>query len=169
MKTATTYDPLPDSAQLEFHEPPLFGGPRDDDDLDIDITPMIDITFLMLIFFLVASTPDKQTAVVLPSAVHGVAVSQLQSTLFTVGDGGIDIAPLYNADGKVPELQLSDDKEQRDDQVREIVSKGLQEENKDSVVIKADRSVAFREVARVIKSASQVEGVQIHLAVLEND
>ena len=37
------------------------------------------------------------------------------------------------------------------------------------VVIKADKSVAFREVARVIQSASKVDGIQIHVAVLEVD
>ena len=29
-------------------------------DAEMDITPMIDVTFLMLIFFLVASTPDSR-------------------------------------------------------------------------------------------------------------
>jgi hypothetical protein len=30
---------------------------------ELDITPMIDVTFLLLIFFLVASIPDAQTSV----------------------------------------------------------------------------------------------------------
>jgi biopolymer transport protein ExbD len=152
-----------------FHEPALLGGGSRDDDVEIDITPMIDITFLMLVFFLVASTPDAQTAVILPPAQHGVAVSQLKSTLFTVGDGGLDLAPLYNADGKLPEFQLSDDVKERNEQIREIVSRAFQDEDKDTVVIKADRSVSFREVARVIKSSSQIEGIKIHLAVLETE
>ena len=45
-------------------------------DDEMDITPMIDITFLLLIFFLVASTPDRQTAVDLPTARFGRGVSQ---------------------------------------------------------------------------------------------
>ena len=40
------------------------------DEGDLDITPMIDITFLLLIFFLVASTSEMQDAVKLPEALE---------------------------------------------------------------------------------------------------
>ena len=40
---------------------------------------------------------------------------------------------------------------------------------KDNVLIKADRNVAHRDVARVIKAVSRVEGAKIFLAVLEAD
>ena len=46
---------------------------------------------------------------------------------------------------------------------------GLYEQNKDNVIIKADRNVAHREVARVIKAVSRVPGAKIFLAVLEAD
>jgi biopolymer transport protein ExbD len=133
---------------------------------DMDITPMIDLTFLLLIFFLVSSTPDKATVVDLPEANHGVGVSQLNSVIFTIGVGGLNTAPVYAADGRVPGTELSDDLQTRSDQIRDAVEKGFRE-NKTNVVIKADRNVAHREVARVIKAVSQVEGVKIHLAVLE--
>ena len=42
----------------------------------MDMTPMIDITFLLLIFFLVSSHPDQATSIALPKAQHGDAVSQ---------------------------------------------------------------------------------------------
>jgi len=133
---------------------------------DMDITPMIDLTFLLLIFFLVSSTPDKNTVVDLPEANHGVGVSQLNSVIFTIGMGGLNAAPVYEADGRVPGTELSDNLEIRNNQIVEAVEKGFRE-NKTDIVVKADRNVAHREVARVIKSVSQVEGVKIHLAVLE--
>lgn len=139
-----------------------------DDDVDMDITPMIDITFLMLIFFLVASTPDQQTSVELPKANHGIGVAQLESVLFTVGEGGLESAPVYNSDGKIPEFLLSNDLKKREEEIRTAVEKGFLDD-KQNVVIKADRTVAFREVARVIKAASKVEGIKIHLAVLETE
>ena len=37
-------------------------------DVDMDITPMIDVTFLLLIFFLVASRVAQDTEVTLPAA-----------------------------------------------------------------------------------------------------
>ena len=51
----------------------------------------------------------------------------------------------------------------------EAVEKGRRDDNKENVLIKADRNVAFRDVASVIKAVSRVEGAKIHLAVLEAD
>lgn len=139
-----------------------------DESEDIDITPMIDVTFLMLIFFLVTSTPDQQTAIRLPEALHGNAVSQLESVVFTIAEGGLDAAPVYNADGKVPESILSSDLDRQAEQIREAVETGFRA-NKTDVIIKADRGVTYRNVSRVIASASQVEGIKLHLAVLDTD
>lgn len=147
-------------------EPPLRPKRRVSDD-EMDITPMIDITFLLLIFFIVSSVTDKQTAIELPHGQHGRAVSQLKSVVFTVGDGGIDLAPVYLGDGKVPAKQLSNNLEERNGQIEGYVEEGFRS-NKPSVVIKADKSVRFRDVDRVIKAVSRVSGVEIHLAILED-
>jgi biopolymer transport protein ExbD len=129
---------------------------------------MIDCVFLLLIFFLVTSTPDEQSSVELPSALHGKAVSQIESVVFTIGMGSADAAPVYAADGKFPEKLLSDDPATRAEQVREAVEQGVRE-NKTGVVVKADRGVAFRHVARLVADASAVPGVQLHLAVLDTE
>lgn len=141
---------------------------RAEDDVEMDITPMIDITFLMLIFFLVGSTPDKQTAIELPDALYGKAVAQLDSVIFTVAQGGLERAPVFEADGKIPEAALSDDPDEQAKQIRDAVAAGKRE-GKTDVVIKADRGVAYRNVARVISHVSEVEGVKLHLAVLDTD
>lgn len=135
-------------------------------DEEMDITPMIDITFLLLIYFIVASVPDKDTAIQLPKAEHGVAVSQLTATVFTVAAGGLDVAPVYNADGRVESERLSDILEERKTEISDLVNDAFRE-NKTDVVVKADKGVAYREVDRVVKAVSTVEGVRIHLAVLE--
>ncbi len=49
---------------------------RATEDFEMDITPMIDITFLLLIFFLVCSTADQDTAIELAKARHGKAVGE---------------------------------------------------------------------------------------------
>jgi biopolymer transport protein ExbD len=153
------------SLEEESEEPPRLLS-RKLIEADMDITPMIDMTFLLLIFFLVSSTPDKSTVIDLPKASHGVGVSQLNSVIFTIGMGGLGPAPVYAADGRIPGAELSDNLETRGRQIAEAVEKGFRE-NKPNVVIKADRDVAYREVARVVKAVSQIEGVKIHLAVLE--
>lgn len=139
--------------------------PRDED-VDMDITPMIDMTFLLLIFFLVSSTPDQQTSVDLPKAYHGVGVSQRNATIFTIGEGGVGGAPVYAADGRIPGTELPDDLDLRSQRIEELVQEGIHED-KTNVVIKGDKNVAYREVARVVKAVSRVNNVKIHLAVLE--
>jgi len=49
---------------------------RNADDGELDITPMIDITFLLLAFFVVASKMDPQAAIPLPKASYGESVSE---------------------------------------------------------------------------------------------
>lgn len=137
-------------------------------DDEMDITPMIDITFLLLIYFLLVTTPDMQTAIELPPARHGDAVSQRIATIITVGELGGRQAPVYLADGKVPSALVEGEPPVQRSRIVEHVRRGLQEENKVDVVIKADRRVPHREVARVLRAASEVQGIQIHLAVLES-
>jgi biopolymer transport protein ExbD len=138
------------------------------EEIDMDITPMIDMTFLLLIFFLVSSTPDQQTAIDLPPAQHGVGVSQLESIVFTIAAGGVNVAPVYAADGRVPGTELPEERETRRARVRELVEEGFRDDKTD-VVIKGDKNVAHRDVAQLVRAASQVNGVKIHLAVLDAD
>jgi biopolymer transport protein ExbD len=138
-------------------------------DAEMDITPMIDVTFLLLIFFLVCSTADQQSSVELPKAKFGVGVGKERSVIITVGGDGLESAPIYLGDGKLDSARLTDEPEEQARLIAEAVTKGLQQENKEGVLIKADRNVAYREVNRVVKSVSQVEGARIYLAVLESD
>ena len=141
---------------------------RKQQEVDLDITPMIDITFLLLIFFLVASTSDDQARVDLPKARYGVGVSANTSIFFTITQGGLNSAAVYQADGKIVDSQLGDDPQQQNNQIENAVAaavgRGLT-----NVVIKAERGVPHREVARVAAAASRVARIKIFLAVLEAD
>ena len=63
---------------------------RNPDDGELDITPMIDITFLLLAFFVVASKMDPQAAIELPKASHGVSVPEKAAVtlLITLEESG---------------------------------------------------------------------------------
>ena len=144
--------------------------PRAVTDAEMDMTPMIDVTFLMLIFFLVASMPDTQAVIELPPADHGIGVSQRDSTIITIGDSGQENAPVFLADGKYPDALIPGTLEAQREKIVEHVQKWFTSpKRKSDVLIKADRSVKHRDVARVIKAVSRVEGVKIHLAVLETE
>ena len=138
------------------------------EDVEMDITPMIDITFLLLIFFLVCSTPDQDTAIEMAKARYGRGVGERNSVIITISADGVDSAPVYLADGMVGE-PLPNDPEVQKAKIAEAVETGRRELSKENVIIKADRNVAHRDVATVIKAVSQVEGAKIFLAVLESD
>ncbi len=136
------------------------------DTADLDITPMIDITFLLLIFFLVASIPDARTAVELPPAHYGGSVNRRTSVIITVAERDGPGPPLvYLADGKLG-APLSDDPAMQETEIARAVEEGYAE-GKPSVLVAAERGVKHRDVSRVAAAASQVEGIKLHLAVLE--
>ena len=138
------------------------------DTADLDITPMIDITFLLLIFFLVSSTSDAQTSVDLPSARHGQGVNERTSTIVTVdAPTGGGPARVYLGDGTAGK-RLADDHDAQNEQITQAVQEGFGN-GKETVLIKAAKGVLHREVSRVAAAAGQVEGIKLHLAVFEVD
>lgn len=156
------------SAKLDEQiDPPLIRKRDRGEDVEMDITPMIDITFLLLIFFIVCSTPDQKSSFELAEARHGKGVSERESVFITVSAESSDPAPVYLSDGINGDSLPNDPDEQRE-LIREAVEKGRLD-LKENVLIKADKNVAHRDVARVIKAVSAVDGAKIHLAVLESD
>ncbi len=136
------------------------------DTAEMDITPMIDITFLLLIFFLVCSTANPQSAVELPPARHGSGVSDRTSVVLTVADRGrAGPALVYLADGRQGS-PLPDDQDLQSEAIAQAVERGLQE-GKSTVLIKAEKGVKHGDVWRVETAAGRVEGVKLHVAVLE--
>ncbi len=136
--------------------------------VDLDITPMIDITFLLLIFFLVASTLGAKTAIDLPPARHGSGVSMRTSTIISVVEGDTPtMARVYLGDGTSGD-PLPDDKDQQDRAIAAAVAAGLGD-GKSTVLVKAAKGVLHREVARVAEAAAQIDGIELHLAVFETE
>ncbi len=134
---------------------------------ELDITPMIDVTFLLLIFFLVTATIDRQAGVELPPARNGSAVSLQDSIVFTVigsGDRGVVFAGDTTSDA----ARLPTEDQQFQARIVELVEQGERQGAQD-VLIKAERHLPHREVARVIRAVSQISQVRVHLAVLEVD
>ncbi len=151
-------------AQTESPFPPR---KRPQEDTEMDITPMIDCTFLLLIFFTVTSTPDAQTALNLAPAKHGVGVSQRDSIIISIADNGeSEPAAVYLADGKVGE-PLKGTNEDQAAEIRKAIEEGMAE-GKKNVLIKAEKGVLHRDVSRVAAAAGGVsEEVSLNLAVME--
>lgn len=151
----------------EEHDPLLPFGPSEaHTESRVDMTAMVDLVFMLNIFFLVTSTFAMLGEIDLPQARHVVAADLDESVLFTLlVVPGSDEAALYQGDGtKGVELSGAN----RDEQVAEAVESGLRE-RKTSVVIKAARDVRMRDVGRVATAAAVSDEVKISLAVTEVD
>ena len=147
---------------------PLGPRKRPQEDTEMDITPMIDCTFLLLIFFTVTSTPDAQTALNLAPAKYGVGISQRDSIIISIAENGeSQPATVYLADGKVGEPLPSAPADQ-EAAIRKAVEEGLAE-GKQEVLIKAEQGVLHRDVSRVAAAAGGVsDTIKLNLAVMES-
>jgi len=132
------------------------------EEAELDITPMIDVTFLLLIFFIVASVPDANTTVDLPPARYGSAVSKNNSFTITLSDNGNNGVDVYLAEGTIGE-PLSGGEDAQAEAIRDAVGSSM----KSNVIIKADREIAYHDVSRVAAAVGLVEGVSLHFAVFE--
>ena len=68
----------------ESDDDPVRLSPGRKDDDEVDITPMIDITFLLLIFFVVASKMDPTQTGRIPPASNGLSVSAKDSAVIFI-------------------------------------------------------------------------------------
>jgi biopolymer transport protein ExbD len=140
------------------------------DESEMDITPMIDITFLLLIFFIVASKMDSAADVSLPPARYGMPVVEKSSVIITLGAGENGKAIVYAGDGVASDRMVpGDDVEEQEAQIAAYVEEQIAEDTtKTNVLIKAEKGIKHREVNRITKAATRSENVQqLYVAVME--
>ncbi len=121
---------------------------RDEDEMDI--TPMIDITFLLLIFFVVASKMDPTQTGVIPEAQNGIAVSAKDSAVIFIDPGPNDTVTLTRLDGS----EFSSDEATQASEIVEYITAELEKSinrNKNQVMLMGDADIKVGEVTRVQK------------------
>jgi biopolymer transport protein ExbD len=141
---------------------------RSESDDEIDFTPMIDVTFLLLIYFCVTEVNDAGAKIKLPIATNGAAVSELQAVVFTIELADANAPALFLDAGIGDRLALPAEEAAQTEQVVAAVRDGAAE-GKTDVIIQADRGILFRDVNNLIKMVSQAEAKQLHLAVVEEN
>lgn len=147
---------------------PIISKNSKHNEANFDITAMIDLVFMMNIFFLVTMVSAALEEIDLPSSSHCVAADAEASVVVSIlesaadGDAGrVFLGPASSG----AELETLDDQER---QIRIAVEEGV-ELKKNTFLIKAERNVRLRDVARVGGWAASVEGVELKLAVIEKD
>ncbi|MCA9270707.1 MAG: biopolymer transporter ExbD [Planctomycetales bacterium] len=142
---------------------------RPPQEVDMDITPMIDIVFLLLIFFIVTSKLSETGARDLPTAAAGGAVAGKEAVVVTLVGTGDDVV-IYKGDSKddADRLRAVDAADQEDELVAYIRDARQGPPRKQYVLVKASRGVKHGQVARVSHAIGRAtEGGTLHLAVME--
>ncbi len=130
---------------------------KKDFDADLDITPMIDVTFLLLIFFMVTSTMQATPEIDLPVAHHGVGINKSEQVTVSVIDrDGIPI--LMAGDPPAPEMTMD-----------EIVDYARQEidAGKSGILVKASGSIPTGYIKQLTQQLQAVGEIHFYYAVSE--
>src|SRR5262245_17699626 len=121
------------------------------DEARFDITAMIDLVFMMNIFFLVTTVTAATLEIDLPPAKHCVATDPESAVVITlIGNKDPSSFQVTLADVDGPPL-IEREEQERD--VRRAVENGVNE-GRTTVLIKAERSVRLRDVARIASIAT---------------
>jgi biopolymer transport protein TolR len=145
-----------------FHEAEDEGGflrrASSGEEMDLDITPMIDVTFLLLIFFMVASTMQATAENDIPPAKHGVGIESERSTIISIrlNDETEEQPVISLGDGVGRPAELAE--------VTDYVRQGV-DAGRTRVIVKADRDVPHGFVQRVARAANAVEGIRFFIGV----
>lgn len=144
----------PPSQEDEIVDAPRRKRPKDDDEMDI--TPMIDIVFLLLIFFLVASKIDDSASVPIPIAEYGMAAPPQEAVVITIAESGSELADVFLGEGASPSIQVgSTDREgQREEIVQYIEDQVNGDPRKYMFMIMAEKRVTQGEINRVAQAVN---------------
>ena len=133
---------------------------------EFDITAMVDLVFLMNIYFLITLSVGAAGEIDLPRAVRSKPLDAENATVLTVLQGrDASSVVVYLGDGK--EGKAMTDPTEQEEQIAAAVDAGLARQ-KTEVLIKAEKAIRLREMQRISAAASR-EGVTLNMAVWEKD
>jgi biopolymer transport protein ExbD len=149
-----------------FDSDDLVGRRPDQEPPEFDITAMVDLVFMMNIYFLVTFVTVALGELNLPSADYCNPLD---------ADTAVIVRMMRSLDGKSATVFLGDgdkgeplnDGAEQERLVQAAVEEGVAA-GKTAVLLKAEKKVRLADMFR-IASAASVEGIQLHVAVLERD
>ncbi len=130
---------------------------KKDFDADLDITPMIDVTFLLLIFFMVTSTMQATPEIDLPVAHHGAGINKSEQVTVSVIDrDGIPV--LMAGDPPAPEMGM--------DEIVEYARSEI-DGGKSGILVKASGSIPTGFIKQLTQKLQAVGELHFYYAVSE--
>ncbi len=152
---------------LSLDDDPLLPRRSSHDEARFDITAMIDLVFMMNIFFLVTTVGASLAEIDLPTARHCAPADRDTCVILTITGGG-DRGPalLYVEDGPTGEPLTDPAAQER--RTLEAVEAGVRAKRM-TVLIKAEKSVRLRDVWRIGRVAVAVPGTDLKVSVIETE
>lgn len=128
---------------------------RQEEEVEVDMSPMIDMVFLLLIFFLVASTIiDEKVPVDVPVAPH--------STVPEDTTGRFEIT--VTSDGK---FWLGPDQQVSIDEIPPILRTKLEEDSEIRVFIRADKGVRYKVNEELMEKCAEAGAMDLIFSTFE--
>lgn len=139
-----------------------FGRSTSKEEFELDFTSMIDIVFLLMIFFMVQSALSSQTEVDLPPAQQAAAVDPSNASVVTILENDVAGSEARYILGNLgsPSGSIDDVRHYIEDGLRQVNPRAL-------VIVKAERHVPHRVVLEVARVVEQVKGAELSIAVQE--
>ena len=122
----------------------------------IDMTPMVDVAFLLLIFFMTTTTfkPPERVSVVLPGSKSEIHVPETNTIIMTVNKAG----EIYISDEDLSQTQLVP----KEDIVKAILTWRAKSPAA-IVVVKGDKEVNYGAVADIMDALAQSGTLRFNL------
>ena len=135
--------------------------PQKRDDVELNITPLIDVVFLLLIFFMVSTTFEKESEIniTLPEASQEYTDTQLDKVEIVIDVGG----RIFVNEQSLVNSQLGT--------IRDALQNALYNLEDPQIIISADAKATHQLVVRVMDAARQLNLVKITFATqgIEDD
>jgi biopolymer transport protein ExbD len=130
---------------------------KDQEEIAIDMSPMIDMVFLLLIFFIVASQIVKidKVPIEVPSAVYAkVPEDETGRYIITVTrNGDMFVGPVAEKVGL--------------DELKKQISTELEANEKLRILIRADGEMKFEENEKIMEACAEVGAIDMIFAAFE--
>lgn len=134
---------------------------------NFDITAMIDLVFMMNIFFLVTTVAAAQLEIGLPTMRHCVPTDPEEAVIITVTSNVLPTVSI-GVGSKDLESGLTDP-----DQQKEAIQRGVRQAvqgGKKIILIRAEQAIKLREIKRLCAAATEgTTDMELRFSVIETD
>lgn len=128
--------------------------PRKEDEVDLNLTPLIDVVFLLLIFFMVSTTFVKESEIKLdlPEASTSIAPDEEGTIKISIDARGryfINEVPLVNSQAET---------------IEKAIKEAAGNNKKPLIIVNADRQTTHQSVVSVLDAARRLNFLRITFA-----